>query len=128
MSLISCSFYSTAHGIHHVLICASSHPLQELVVNSFVTNDTQLGVVGAMVRAKEQVSSTVAEATTSSERFSKSGAMDVNSTRETGPASSSDDAFFDNPVMILTGANSSGKSVYLKQVKCEPSLTDIFTS
>ncbi|GJJ76106.1 DNA mismatch repair protein MSH5 [Entomortierella parvispora] len=47
-------------------IVKGRHPLQELVVNSFVANDTELGA--------------------------------------------------DNRVMVLTGANSSGKSIYLKQV------------
>ncbi|KAF9585639.1 MutS protein msh5 [Lunasporangiospora selenospora] len=79
------------------------HPLQELVVSSFVTNDTHLGDIGAGSRALASDVNSVS-ATDSSRPICGTSSVDTR------------DSFFDNKVMILSGANSSGKSVYLKQV------------
>ncbi|KAF8938585.1 MutS protein msh5 [Dissophora ornata] len=80
------------------------HPLQELVVNSFVANNTHLG-------EPECISSTAAVASTTdamTDRPITGVAMDAQSHSERD--------IVENRVMILSGANSSGKSVYLKQV------------
>ncbi|KAF8944484.1 MutS protein msh5 [Haplosporangium gracile] len=71
------------------------HPLQELVVDSFVTNSTHIGGIN-----QNGTSAPTAE----------TGASTASRSSETG------DARVENRVIILTGPNSSGKSVYLKQV------------
>ncbi|KAF9141882.1 MutS protein msh5 [Mortierella sp. GBA39] len=71
------------------------HPLQEMVVDSFVTNSTQ---IGGMDQNNASAPTVVTGANTDS-RSSETG-----------------DARVENRVTILTGPNSSGKSVYLKQV------------
>ncbi|KAI7824065.1 muts domain V-domain-containing protein [Gamsiella multidivaricata] len=68
----------TEQSILHIM--NGRHPLQELVVGSFVANNTWLGEV------------------------------------KTPSSMSEDGASNNNRIMILSGANSSGKSVYLKQV------------
>ncbi|KAF9297295.1 MutS protein msh5 [Linnemannia elongata] len=71
------------------------HPLQELVVDSFVTNSTQIGGMGPNGTSAPTV---------------VTGADTGSRSSETG------DGHVENRVTILTGPNSSGKSVYLKQV------------
>ncbi|KAF9124810.1 MutS protein msh5 [Mortierella sp. 14UC] len=68
------------------------HPLQELVVDSFVRNSILIGGMEQGTRAGPSTAT------------------------ETAPESETGDARYENHVMILTGPNSSGKSVYLKQV------------
>lgn len=93
------------------------HPLQELVVNSFVANDTELGEIGLQIPPGDQASSSVAgERSSTDGQVSEAVATYTEDTRETNSSTASDRMFFDNRVMILTGANSSGKSIYLKQV------------
>ncbi|KAF9348822.1 MutS protein msh5 [Mortierella sp. NVP85] len=77
---------------------------QELVVDSFVANDTQLGDF-------EKSSSTAAVASSTA----TTGDQQLGDTI-TDMGSNGEEAFRSNQVMILSGANSSGKSVYLKQV------------
>ncbi|KAG0273687.1 MutS protein msh5 [Linnemannia exigua] len=71
------------------------HPLQELVVDSFVRNSTLVG-------CEEQGTRTGPNTTTG--KTTESNSSDTGDTR------------CESRVMILTGPNSSGKSVYLKQV------------
>ncbi|KAF9425765.1 MutS protein msh5 [Podila epigama] len=79
------------------------HPLQELSVDSFVPNDTRLG--DTFHPLGDSLSSTIS---------SHQGA--VNGTSHSAVASSDSSGNDENKVMILCGANCSGKSVYLKQV------------
>ncbi|TFY80471.1 hypothetical protein EWM64_g3537 [Hericium alpestre] len=72
-------------------IVQGRHPLQEQVVNTFVPNDTLL-VGGAGIDAVTTVR------------------------RDVDDDESLDGTTFGNSVMICTGANACGKSVYLKQV------------
>ncbi|KAF9433070.1 MutS protein msh5 [Entomortierella beljakovae] len=76
------------------------HPLQELVVSSFVANNTHLGDLSGSGRPDD-----IDEfyATTSCPPT-----IEIQSESER--------LYNDNMVMILSGPNSSGKSVYLKQV------------
>ncbi|KAK3841818.1 MAG: DNA mismatch repair protein MutS, partial [Linnemannia gamsii] len=71
------------------------HALQELVVDSFVRNST---LIGGMEQGTHAAPSTTLETIIES-RLSETGVTP-----------------YENRVMILTGPNSSGKSVYLKQV------------
>ncbi|KAF9095287.1 MutS protein msh5 [Mortierella sp. GBA35] len=71
------------------------HPLQELVVDSFVTNNT---LIGGTEQGESSGPGTTADPNT-----------DTFSTTTGG-------ANLENRVMIVSGPNSSGKSVYLKQV------------
>jgi hypothetical protein len=73
-------------------------------VDSFVANDTRLGDF-------EKSSSTAAVASSTT----ATGDQQLGDTI-TDVGSNSEEAFQNNQVMILSGANSSGKSVYLKQV------------
>ncbi|KAF9923346.1 MutS protein msh5 [Mortierella alpina] len=73
------------------------HPLQELVVNSFVANNTALG--GNTDRHADV--DTDAEEATAGRSRSQSRRLEDE---------------VENDIFILSGANSSGKSVYLKQV------------
>jgi len=87
-------------------------------VNSFVANDTELGEIGFQIPPDDQPSSSIGEERSAAGGgFSEAVATYTDMTRETYPASASDRVFVDNRVMILTGANSSGKSIYLKQVR-----------
>ncbi|CAO3566882.1 unnamed protein product [Mortierella alpina] len=78
------------------------HPLQELVVSSFVANDTALG--------------------DNAERHADADgdAQGLGSTEATADGGQSQfrrhETRVENDIIILSGANSSGKSVYLKQV------------
>lgn len=72
------------------------HPLQELVVDSFVTNSTLIG-------GMDQNAITAPNAATD--------ASEASHPSETG------NTHVENRVIIITGPNSSGKSVYLKQVR-----------
>ncbi|KAF9289991.1 MutS protein msh5 [Mortierella alpina] len=78
------------------------HPLQELIVNSFVANDTALGDNSDRVvnvdTDTEGVGSTEATAGQDHSRCQRH------------------ENEVENDIIILSGANSSGKSVYLKQV------------
>ncbi|KAG0036136.1 MutS protein msh5 [Podila clonocystis] len=76
------------------------HPLQELSVDAFVPNGTRLGDA-----LDEDDSSSMAPPQTLTNDDSRYTA-----------ASSETSEYIDNRVMILCGANCSGKSVYLKQV------------
>ncbi|KAG0049466.1 MutS protein msh5 [Gryganskiella cystojenkinii] len=108
-----------------VQILKGRHPLQEMVVNSFVPNDTRLGEIGGVYSSDIDSSSAAPDTATSGRRYSTTAGYVSNSGMATDldlnrdvydQSSSSDDPFQDNRVIILTGANSSGKSVYLKQV------------
>ncbi|KAG0226923.1 MutS protein msh5 [Mortierella sp. GBA43] len=79
------------------------HPLQELVVDSFVTNDTLLG--------DAETPSSVAAIASS---IGKTGDQQLSDPAVEEPQV--ERLQHDNEVMILSGPNSSGKSVYLKQV------------
>ncbi|KAG0305462.1 MutS protein msh5 [Dissophora globulifera] len=81
------------------------HPLQELVVDSFVANHTQLGELDDVVSTTPTVPSNAA---TTSDRT----LTDI----DTDAQSVDDGSHQRNRVLILSGANSSGKSAYLKQV------------
>ncbi|ORZ26614.1 DNA mismatch repair protein MutS, partial [Lobosporangium transversale] len=81
------------------------HPLQELVVNSFVPNDTQLGELYTASSTRAVASTAKGSAT---EHLIAEDIADVRYKNDPLP--------LNNQVMLLSGANSSGKSVYLKQV------------
>ncbi|KAH7031981.1 muts domain V-domain-containing protein [Macrophomina phaseolina] len=80
-----------------VQIKAGRHPLQELTVPSYVANDTLLVGPAGIERGIRQDSSAIA----TNERFN----AHASSTAMDGPN-----------MLILTGPNYSGKSVYLKQI------------
>ena len=75
------------------------------MVNSFVANNTHLG-------EPERISST-APAVSTADTMTDRPITDV----ATDAQSHSERDFAENHVMILSGANSSGKSVYIKQVR-----------
>ncbi|KAF9949286.1 MutS protein msh5 [Mortierella alpina] len=78
------------------------HPLQELVVNSFVANDTTLGDNADH---------------TADVDIDAEGAGSAKATAGEGQSRSQrQEDEIENDIIILSGANSSGKSVYLKQV------------
>lgn len=79
------------------------HPLQELSVDSFVPNDTRLGDAFDAPDNSSASMFALQTLTNDGSRFAV--------------ASSETSEYIDNRVMILCGANCSGKSVYLKQVK-----------
>ncbi|KAI1310797.1 MutS protein msh5, partial [Mortierella claussenii] len=93
----------TEENILHII--KGRHPLQELVVDSFVANDTQLGEMHC-VSSTQAVASSVRGTTTDV----------MNDEVDSDVQLQSEQAGFDNRIMIISGANSSGKSVYLKQV------------
>ncbi|KAG0326787.1 MutS protein msh5 [Dissophora globulifera] len=86
-------------------IANGRHPLQELVVDSFVANSTQLGELDDTVSTTPTVPSNVATTSDSTLTDIDTDAQGVDDGSHQG-----------NRVLILSGANSSGKSAYLKQV------------
>ncbi|KAF9193313.1 MutS protein msh5 [Haplosporangium sp. Z 11] len=89
------------------------HPLQELVVPSFVTNDTLMGEI------QNGGNETTTVPSTSEHKDHRTTDQDTdiqsNSTSQAAQEQM-EKVHHDNKVMILSGANSSGKSVFLKQV------------
>ncbi|KAF9961209.1 MutS protein msh5, partial [Modicella reniformis] len=88
-------------------IVKGRHPLQELTVDSFVANDTLLGEIESSYSTAVAATAASSIAVTVDRRV-----RDVDTDMEF----QSEGDFQDNQVMILSGPNSSGKSVYLKQV------------
>ncbi|KAG0248875.1 MutS protein msh5 [Mortierella polycephala] len=89
------------------------HPLQELVVPSFVTNDTLMG----------EIQNCGNETTTAPSTLEHRDYRTIDQDADIQSHSNSQTAqekmektLHDNKVMVLSGANSSGKSVFLKQV------------
>ncbi|KAF9392186.1 MutS protein msh5 [Podila verticillata] len=109
-ALLALSYSAKLHNYkqpvmtHKTVLCIEKgrHPLQELSVDAFVPNDTRLG--DALDGPDDSSASTTAPQTLTNDgsRFAE--------------ASSETSEYIDNRVMILCGANCSGKSVYLKQV------------
>ncbi|KAF8986222.1 histidine kinase osmosensor [Entomortierella lignicola] len=89
----------TEENVLHIV--NGRHPLQELVVDSFVPNDTHLGEP---------------EGSHSSAKADEANSTIASHLPNPGTECQSDETCPNNCVMILSGANSSGKSVYLKQV------------
>ncbi|KAL2920372.1 hypothetical protein HK105_200445 [Polyrhizophydium stewartii] len=77
------------------------HPLQELCVETFIANDTHLGCEGCGHGIETVAAASSADA-------AGTAALDTTAADETGQACPR--------AMLLTGANFSGKSVYLHQV------------
>ncbi|KAG0369964.1 MutS protein msh5 [Gamsiella multidivaricata] len=92
----------TEQSILHIM--NGRHPLQELVVGSFVANNTWLGEV--------KTPSSMSEVTSNPAEKEDQALTNV----DADTWSQEDGASNNNRIMILSGANSSGKSVYLKQV------------
>jgi DNA mismatch repair protein MSH5 len=86
----------------------SRHPLQELVDDRFVANDTF--AVGATARSHPAVEETADDVLT--DAASSPGSVDIQARRG-------------NAIVICTGANASGKSVYLKQCILIPYLAQV---
>ncbi|KAF9106612.1 MutS protein msh5 [Mortierella sp. AM989] len=89
----------TEENILHIV--NGRHPLQELVVDSFVANSTHLGEL---------------EGLHSSTRVDETNSTAASCLLDIEVQTQSERECADNRVMILSGPNSSGKSIYLKQV------------
>ncbi|KAG0204371.1 MutS protein msh5 [Mortierella sp. GBA30] len=103
----------TEQNILHIV--NGRHPLQELVVNSFVSNNTLLGDTCDYSSNSAVEGSSIA--TTGGDR-QRSVTTDTGTEAHTQPQSECRNQYesHENRIMILSGANSSGKSIYLKQV------------
>lgn len=89
----------------------TSHPLQELCVSAYVENDTMLG--GGSGEVGETIIDD--ENTPEDERSPAAASRGVDGTDIIGSTAGQEESSIPS-MMLLTGPNYSGKSIYLKQV------------